>query len=448
MREAVRLARFAEACFAKLGEGKGTRLVLSLFFKAVCGIPRIFHFQSLDDVGFAILTGGRRVLSRNMLGGLVRATHIKNVLAFVKRTEPKIPERDDHLISIDEHAIARFTKKFAIKKGFHTIRNKRMKIEKLFFAFDLGTRRLLSLVVKPGNGDLADLSKQLMARLRRRFRGKPQRVVVDAGAAQNHDRLFELVDRPNQVTIVRVPRRSPYRKKWAELPGDAWTDIEEPGPFTGAPPKQIAIAEMRMTVSKRQIRTIVIKERHRRGKLRWHALWVFGDDTTNAYEIVRQFRQRQHHEQTYRIMLHDLFVDTAPSGYNKDSTNPKRPGFKQNALTLYAWVAALAANALDAFATQLPGRLPHQKPSSLPNRLHPRSLRRWLFLTPAEIFLATDALIVLLQPGRLHSLWKKLIDRANQSPVRIPWMENRRLILSIKPEGPFDPADLDPCVRC
>lgn len=101
-------------------------------------------------------------------------------------------------------------------------------------------------------------------------------------------------------------------------------------------------------------RTIVIRETSTRGKYRWHALWVFGDEDTPAYELVREFRTRQHHEQTYRIMLHDIHVDTAPSGYNKRSSQPHRPGFQQNSLTLYAWIAALATNALQAFSLLLP----------------------------------------------------------------------------------------------
>ena len=55
---------------------------------------------------------------------------------------------------------------------------------------------------------------------------------------------------------------------------------------------------------------------------------VFGDDTTEAYVLVQQFRQRQQHEQRYRIMLHDALVDAAPSGYDKRSPNPKRPRFR------------------------------------------------------------------------------------------------------------------------
>lgn len=445
MRDAVRLSRVAEVCLKKLGKpGKATRLVLSLFFKAIVGIPRIFHFESLDDTGFAILTGGKRVLSRNMLGGLVRAAPIRGVLAFVKRTEARLVERTSHLISIDEHVIARFTRKFSIKKGFHTIRNKRMKIEKLFFSFDVSARRLLSLIVTKGDGNLARISKRLLDRLRRRFRGAPARVILDAGAAENHADLLELAQTKNQVTMIRVPRRPAYRKKWAALPADSWTDLDEPGPYLDAPLKRISIAETRMTIKDREVRTVVVKEHRRRGRLRWHALWIFGDEKTPAYEIVREFRQRQHHEQTYRMMLHDLFVDTAPSGYSKDSINPRRPGFRQNALTLYTWIAALAANALDALSTGIPFRLPPKKY----RRVHPRTLRRWLFLVPADIFFGIDTLIVLLKPRRLHSVWARLVERANLAPVRVPWMGNRRLILSLDAEPSIDPVNRAQGVRC
>ena len=77
MRHAVRLHRVAEQCLGGLGSGKATRLVLSLFFKAVLGIARVFHFETLDDPGFAILTGGTTVVGRNLLGGLIRAAPVR-----------------------------------------------------------------------------------------------------------------------------------------------------------------------------------------------------------------------------------------------------------------------------------------------------------------------------------------------------------------------------------
>ena len=449
---AVRLHRIAERYLGRLGPGKATRLVLSLFFKAVLGIQRVFHFETINDLGFAILTGGKTVLSRTMLGGLVRAAPVKGVLGFVRATQPVLQRADGATVSIDEHVIARFTRKFAIRKGFHTIRNKHMKVEKLFYPFSVGGRKLLSLIVTRGNGGLAAISQSLLAPLRRRARGRKLRVILDAGAALNHQQLLALAQHPRQVTLVRTPRKPAYRERWAKLPASAWQRLQEPGPFKKAPPKIIHVAETRMHLGSKkdrkashaEVRTIVVREQARRGKERWHAIWVFNDDRSPAFDLVREFRTRQLHEQTYRILLHDAFVDTAPSGYNKKSPNVKRPGFKQNAITLYAWTAALAANALDAFSRTLPSRFLHA---------HPRTLRRWLFNVDADLFLGNDTLIVMLQPRQLQRLWLSIVRSANRHPVRIPWFDNRRLILALPkhkllPEGAFDPRSGPASVWC
>ena len=439
---AVRLYGSAAAFMAKLGKANAGRLVLSLFFKAVLGIQRIFHFETLDDPGFAVLTGGRKVLDRNTLGGWIRAVPLAGVGRFIKQTAARLPKAPCHFISIDEHAIARFTRKFEIQKGFHTIRNKHMKVEKLFFPFDIARRALLPLIVTTGDQGLGTIAAQLLVSLRRRARGACLRVVLDAGAAHDHDELLELAGYRHQVTLVRVPRRPSYRKQWQQLPPKAWARKEEPGRYTGAAPKVVRVAETRMQVKgqsgrQREARTIIVVEQNKRGKDRWHALWIFGDDQTPAWDLVQQFRARQHHEQTYRVLLHDAYVDTAPSGYDKNSPDPDRPRFKPNAITLYAWIAALATNALLDLSRTLPVKF---------LRAHPRTLRRWFLCIPADIFLTPNTLIVLLRPRRLRSVWHSLIALANRRHVRIPWLNNRRLVLSlqpstrISPEVAFDPA--------
>lgn len=460
---AVRLHRVAERLLGRLGHGKPTRLVLSLFFKAVLGVQRVFHFETIHDLGFAILTGGKRVLSRTMLGGLVRAAPVQGVLRFVHATQPTLHAEDGTTVSIDEHVIARFTRKFAIRKGFHTIRNKHMKVEKLFYPFSVGGRKLLSLVVTRGNAGLTAISQKMLAPLRRRMRGRTLHVILDAGAAHSHQELLALADHRRQVTLVRAPRKPAYRERWAKLPASAWHRLEEPGPFTKAPAKIIHVAETRTPLGSKkdpkarhaEVRTIVVREQARRGKERWHALWIFGDEDTPAFQLVQEFRTRQHHEQAYRVLLHDAFVDTAPSGYNKKSKNIRRPGFKQNALTLYTWVAALATNALEAFTRTLPKSWTFL-------HAHPRTLRRWIYNIDADLFLGKDTLIVMLQPRRLHRLWHQLVRAANRHPIRIPWLENRRLILSLassvpppqarntrrSPEAAFDPRRQPPSVWC
>jgi hypothetical protein len=435
MPEAVRLYRSAACCFGRVGAHQGGRLVLSLFFKALLGVQRIFHFDSLSDVGFALLTGGRRCLSRRTLGGLVRAVSTRAVGKFVRLTQPVVSTAQRLHVSIDEHVVARFTRKFLIPKGFHTIRNKKMRAEKLFFSFDTAARTLLDLVVTPGNGRLAPVASKMLGALRARCRNSPLRAILDAGAAQNHRELLEVADRnPNQVLLVRAPRRQAYLDRWKALPEERFAAYDEPGRYKGAPAKRIHVAETSTAIRAargapvRQVRTLVVREEKRRGKDRWHALFVFRDNATDALTLIQEYRARQHHEQAYRILLHDAFVDAVPSGYCKHSRNPDRPGFRKNAMTLYAWLAGLAVNALTAFSASLPESF---------KWAHPRTLRRWWFNFPADLYLSDRALFIVLHPRWFRPWWKHKVEQLNAKKLRIPWMNDRLVLYSLEPPLPL-----------
>jgi hypothetical protein len=454
MEGAVDLYSRAQSCLGGLGGDKGGRLVLSLYFKAVLGVQRIFHFDSLSDVGFAWLTGGPRVLSRNTLGGLIRAASTQGAKKFIKLTQPLLAPARDITMSFDEHTVARFTRKFLIPKGFHTIRNKKMRAEKLFFSFDTTSRMLLDLIVTPGSGRLADVTSQMLAALRDRVRRKRLRVVLDAGAAHSHSEMLKLVDdNPRHVFLVRAPRRKAYLDRWKAFPKAQFHYLNEPGRYKGAPAKRIGITEtttrMRSDSSSqyRQVRTIVVREEKRRGKDRWHALFVFGDNNTAPYQLIQEFRSRQHHEQTYRVLLHDAFVDTVPSGYNKQSSNPNRPGFRKNAITLYAWVTGLAVNTLKTLTGELPDRF---------RLAHPRTLRRWFLNIRADLYLGNGTLIILMRPRWFRGWWLRKVQRLNKRNIRVPWMDDRRCIYSLgsppncgeSAEPSIDPPSLAPGVWC
>ena len=432
MGEAVRLYRAARDSLGQaLGDHEAGRTVLSMFFKAIVGVERIFHFETLDDPGFALLTGGTKVLDRTTLGAKVRQVTQNGVRQLMAKTRPVLEHAEVLRVSIDEHSIARFSKKFAIPKGFHTIRNKKMKVEKLFFTFNVARRELISLISTPGDRSLAEVARQLPPALRRQSRGAPIRLIVDAGAAENHADLLRLIDHPNQVTIVRVPRRKAYRELWKKIPDQQWTMVLESGPFTHAALKVVYWAETltRFDVDHEDgtgwmvnVRTIVVREQGRRGKERWHALWVFGDKRTGAWDIVEEFRQRQHHEQTYRVLVHDAFVDTAASGYDKDSPDVEHPRFDEGALSFSGWMAAHVVNVVSALTQRLPQAF---------HRAHLRTIRRWFFAVPGDIYLGSGTVIVLLHPRRLHATWEELILWTNRRRIRVPWLEDRRLVLSM-----------------
>ena len=412
-------------------------MILSLFFRAVLGLGRIFHFDSLSDRGLAVLTAGRRVLGRCAFGSLLRSVPLEEAARFQTATEPPLTEAHEHTVSVDEHAIARFTKKFSIAEGFHSIRNRQMKVEQVAFLFDVAHRLVRSVVVAVGSASLATVTEPALAWMRRHAGGAEVRVILDAGAAKEHAALWRLVDHPNQVTLVRVPRTPGRRKQWEALASHRWHPLTEPGAYKGAAEKVVHWAETvtHLVVDKKSkttvsVRTIVVRESRRSGKEKWHALWIFGDGSTLPWDVVREYRQRQHHEQAHRVMLHDAQLDAAPSGYDKKSPDPAQPAFAPAALTLWTWLVGLAFNELELFSQALPDGWKHA---------HPRTLRRWLLTIPAAMYLTPKALIVLLQPPYQREVIEGLVEAANRAPARIPWLSDRKLILAVDQPGQIGP---------
>jgi len=241
---ALALSAVAERTLAKvLGDpDKARRLVLSLFFRAALGIERIFHFETLDDPGFAILFGGDKVLSRTVLGGLVRAVKTEPVKELVLSTEQLEALRGKTVtLSLDDHPIARFTRKFRIPKGFHTLRNKKMHVEKLYYLCWPAHRSFLHLAVTPGNTKLADLAGRFVDDVHRRVDDVRIRLILDAGAAISNDDLVRLDRCKEDVFLIRAPRRKGYRERWQALPRECFTPFEEPGRYVGAKDKECEI---------------------------------------------------------------------------------------------------------------------------------------------------------------------------------------------------------------
>lgn len=401
---------------------KARRLVLSLFFRAALGIERLFHFETLDDPGFAILTGGKKVMSRSRLGGLVRAVKTAGVKKFARATERLSALRDKVVtLSVDEHTIARFTRKFKIPKGFHAIRNKKMRAEKLSYLYWPEARRFLTLVVARGNAKLVDLTIGFIRDLTSRVRVRQLRLILDAGGSTSNDGLRRLERFRKTVFLIRAPRRPSYVNAWKKLPRDRFTHHEEPGRFRGAKAKEIEIAETTTALKglPRPVRTLVVREHALKGKDRWHALFILHDNTTPALDLLHEYRTRQHHEQGHRIGVHDLWIDTTASGYPKDG-RPDRPGFRRGPFTLYAWIAALAWDALRALGDALPRRF---------HLAHPRTLRRWALMRDADLILTATHLLVVLTFSERRAWLRPLVQQFNRAEIALPWLGGRRVVL-------------------
>lgn len=431
--------RIAQRCFSD-DYGSLERGFLTSIFMLICGIERVFHLDEMDDPGFALLTGSPagRPPTRQMVGAWRKHLPWNEVDRFCHRTSPwELLHGEDSLLSFDEHSIPRWTKKFSIPKGYVTTRNKYMRCEKLYYGYDLRQRRFVTLKATPGNVELRDVSGLLTRRVLRYGQPDSLHTLFDAGAGKSDADvrgLMTLADETPNLDVTLRACRYPHRvKQWKELSADKFTTYQEPGDCQAAPPKEVRLAET-TTVLKGQseadaVRTIVCRQVISGPKKdRWHPLYTsLTAEQSLPREVLDEFRQRQHHEQSYRVEVHDAFLNAARCGYDKQSPDRKRPRFCRGPLQMIGWLTALLYNACGDFATEL---------GSPWEGSFIRTLRRTFFDRPGKLYCTPTSVIVYFDHDFNHQDdVLPLIDRINSQQHRIPWMDDRLLVLSVCPEG-------------
>lgn len=426
----------AEQCFAD-DYGSLRQGFLTSVFSLVVGVERVFHLDDMEDPGFARLCGGRRCPSRHLIGGWRRHLPWYEVDAFCRRTCPwHLLHNEDALVSYDEHTIPRWTRKFHIGKGYVTTRNKYMRCEKLFTGYDLASGRFLCVRGTPGNCDLQDLAVPLVEQTLRLGRPRSLHALFDAGAGKSDAgvrALWNLAEQhPNLDVILRACRYPHRMRAWKQLPSDIYVSLEEPGVCVEAAPKEVRLAETTTVLKGEQaeqaVRTIVCRElRPGPKKDRWHPLYTTSTAAELAApEILKIYRTRQNHEQAHRVEVHDLMADAVPCAYDKDSPDRHRPRFHRGPLQMIGWLVALVYNAAaDLAATLGPDHVGD----------HVRTMRRQIFNRPGQLFETSEALIVHLDPFRGQEELVPLIDDLNASNHRLPWLDNRRLVMSLTPRA-------------
>jgi hypothetical protein len=432
MGQALRWLGVARECFAD-EFGSLTRGLLTSVFALVVGLERVYHLDEMEDGGFAVLTGGRRCPSRHLIGGWRRHLPWYEVDAFCRRTSPwDLIEGEDALLSFDEHTIPRWTHKFHIPKGYVTTRNKYMRCEKLFYTYDLLSRRYLAVQAAPGDTGLCALAVPLVRRALARGRPGHLHALFDAGAGSSDSgvrALWELAreHRPRLDVTLRACRYPHRVARWKALPAEQFEAYSEPGPYRGARDKEIRLAETTTVLKEespeRAVRTVICREVVAGPKKdRWHPLF-----TTSAEEpvdVLTTFRARQHHEQAYRVGVHDEMLDAAPCGYDKDSPDPQRPRWQRGGLQMIGWLVALVYNAMANGAVELAADY---------NDSHVKTLRRAFFNRPGTLYQTPQALIVSLDPFGGQGALIPVIDEFNAQAHRLPWLENRQVVVSLTP---------------
>jgi hypothetical protein len=421
----------AQECFED-AYGSLQRGLLTSVFAPVIGLQRIFHLEQMNDAGFALLSGGHTCPSRQQVGAWRRHLPWYEVDAFCRRTAAWDWVRgDDALVSFDEHTIPRWTHKFSIRKGYVTTRNKHMRCEKLFYGYHAELDRFLCIQATRGDVELRDVAIPLTQRVLNAGQPRHLHALFDAGAGKadaDVRALWDLAERTPNLTVTLRACRYPHRVAlWKQLPSGLFVSYEEPGVCVGAPPKEIRLAETRTTLKGESaddaVRTIICREVVPGPKKdRWHPLFTTG--ATDQLDALLDFRQRQHHEQGYRVSVHDEFMNAVPCAYDKTSPDRRRPRFHRGPLQMMGWLLALVYNAIGDLGVQLPDRFHHA---------HVQTLRRTFFNRPGQLYCTPSDLIVYLDyfPGQDALI--PVIDDLNAQPCRIPWLDNRRLLISLTP---------------
>jgi hypothetical protein len=426
----------ARQCFAD-ADGLLPRGLLTSIFALIVGLERMWHLDDMEDLGFALLTGGRRCPSRHAVGAWRRHVPWYEVDAFCRRTSPWHLIRDQVVLaSYDEHTIPRWTHKFHIKKGYVTTRNKYMRAEKLFYTFDLASGRYLAVRATPGDWSLMDLAVPLTRQTLARGRPAYLHALFDAGAGQADAgvrALWDLVDEHDNLDVTLRACRYPHRTKvWKALPSGLFVTHQEAGAYVGAAAKEIRLAETTTVLKdecpEQAVRTVICREIVPGPKPdRWHPL--FTTSGVEPHGVLTMFRQRQHHEQSYRVGVYDEFLDAVPCGYDKESPDPNRPRFPRGPLQMIGWLVALVFNAVSDWSKALGEGFEDS---------HIRTLRRQFFNRPGALYVTPEAVIVQLDPFGGQEALVPVIDAFNASGHRLPWLENRPIVMSLTPPGRQD----------
>ena len=411
-------------------EDRVLRRILTLVAMSLGGIARVFHLPDIQDAGLAVFTGGAKLPSRQEMGGWLRRVKRSAVERFCRLTEDvrSYVGRSVRL-SLDDHVIARWTRLFAISKGYHTIRNKHMKVERMYYFYDLDRQELTHLVSGSGKDEMSGIMGRLVSDFRSLFRPKEVTLLIDAAASKKNEELVSLLKGKERV-IVRAPRWPHLMKQWRALPAERfekhWESSEEKGKK-----KLLKVAETRTMVKGESVRTIVAVEgRPGKKKERWHVLYT-NDEDSSAYDLIEEFRERQNHEQSYRVLVHDLNLDALPNGYRWWSSDRRRPGFEPKRLQLVGWIKGLVYNAIQKWKKRLPE--PYR-------RMMPFSLMRVFLFRPGRVRLTKEAVQVEIDEFRELKELDQYVSWLNRERVRIPWLGDRRLVVrATKPTDEFFP---------
>lgn len=401
--------------------------LLTVLAACICGLKRLYHLIDVYDVGFALFTGRRQVMDQSTAQKLFK--DIQGVDEFVAQGMVDDVVQDDSqqaTLAIDEHRVPRWTELIPLPKARVATRGRVMKVEKLVYVQDLLRNRVVGLAT----GDIPFRAQLLkLARTVGKLWGSV-RLLFDAGgyAADTFNQLDAM---PEVTYLTRAKSYANSVRQWEVIPPENYDFyIRE---RKGRPPKRFLITETWTSIRgcEEPIRTIVLRNPAAEIPKERFTCFFTNDHETPMKELADEYPIHWRQENSYRVLVHDLALDTLPKSYSQredgsielDSTQVK----------LIAWLKGRAFNLMRDFGQALGDRWATATVGTL--------VRKFI-LRPATLYLTDEQLQVVLDPFPGHRALQGLLEKINQQQIAIPQLGGLILHMSITEHDAHDRVKL------
>jgi len=405
--------------FNKKTKVKVQNFILTLVTMFASGIKRIWHLDNIADIGFGLLTGMFRVLKSATILKLSLLIDKDKIEQFEESTrEIPVCQSDDvpANISIDEHVIPEWTNEIKRKKTKVPTRGRFMKAIKAIYSFNLDSNRFISLTDKGGHGVLSTPLPGIIDKLKQTILGK-LKLYFDRGGYDGA--LFkDLIEDDAIVSFITLARGYPTSKRqWEAIPAEEFKSLK------GLPLVSRKYSEGNWVYAESKtkirncpypIRSVVLKDLDAKDeKKKWHVLFT-KDNYTHPLCIMNQYSVHWRHENGYKVLKGDLFVDNMPKGYVIEKSNGVKTAVNRPERTLLlGWLKGLTFNLIKDFAELLGDKY---------RKCTAGTIIRLFLRRPGYIKIKDDKLIVNLLPFKEQDALVPYIDNINQQNIRIPWL--------------------------
>jgi len=396
-----------------------SNFILTLVALFAGGVKRISHLANISDIGFGLFTGVIRTLTPAAVLNLSLSVDKDKIHKFVKATGENPVDKDNEgvhtNISVDEHVIPEWTEDIKREKTRVPTRGRVMKAIKAIYSFNLDTQRFISLKVKGGKSTLSTVLPEIISELKSKVTGKI-RLFFDRGGYKGT--LFkDLIEDEGLSFVTLAKGYSKSKEQWDKIPDSEFKPLEKLPLVSKKFNKgnwYYKDTETKIGNCPYPIRSIVLKDKKAKDEKKKYRVIFTDDNKTHPVCLINQYSVHWRHENGYKVLKNDLYIDNMPKGYViKKNTGNKTVVNRPERTLLLGWLKGLTFNLIKDFSNNLGDKYKNSTAGTI-IRLF---LRR-----PGYIRVESGNLIVSLLPFKHQDVLVPYIENINQQNIRIPWL--------------------------